>query len=372
MPLPIVVADARAPGVPINHQMDPTTTNIFEFTPWEMGSWDDNFSGFAPLKYLGSNFTNGVVPDGQQCVAGFDNAGYIMGTSSSLFNGGLWKIDNATNVPGWIKPIVQALLNKLDTLNDDTADYSPNPFFGWNSETNANANTASELLTMVDGGEDGENLPMEPVIRTSRAIDTIFASDSSGDLSQWPDGDTLRRTLLRSKSDIGTSTAFPDIPDANTVQNLGLNDRPTMFGCYDSSPTPLVVWFANSPYSTLSNVSTFDLKFPNAQRDAMIQNGQDIVTQGSGKLDSEWPACVGCAMIQRSLQKTGTPLPDQCKSCFERYCWNGTSVDSAPGPYEPELKLGNLADTADATPQATVAEGTYQDSNAVVADGSQR
>lgn len=174
-PLPIVTADGRRPGeliVPVN------ATN-YEFTPFELGTWDNTVYGFVPLEYLGTNFTNGEVANGDQCVVGFDNAAFVMGTSSSLFNYGIVVID-VTTLPEVVQPLVNGTLNYLSNDNNDIADYTPNPFFGWNPDTNYGAE--EERLTLVDGGEDYLNIPFDPLIQPLRHIDVIFAVDSSGDI----------------------------------------------------------------------------------------------------------------------------------------------------------------------------------------------
>jgi lysophospholipase len=38
------------------------------------------------LTYAGTRLTNGQPPNKTACVTGFDQAGFIMGTSASLFN----------------------------------------------------------------------------------------------------------------------------------------------------------------------------------------------------------------------------------------------------------------------------------------------
>ena len=64
-----------------------------------------------------------------------------------------------------------------------------------------------------------------------------------------------------------------------------------------------------------------------------------IATMGNGTVNSRWPTCVGCAILHRSLSKTGTAMPEVCEACFEEFCWDG-SVDSGEATYNPELKLG--------------------------------
>merc|ERR1712144_35117 len=52
IPFPFLVADGRAPGTKIIS----LNSTVFEFNPFEMGSWDPVIYGFAPTEYLGSNF----------------------------------------------------------------------------------------------------------------------------------------------------------------------------------------------------------------------------------------------------------------------------------------------------------------------------
>lgn len=84
-PMPVFVADGRNPGELV---IDGNAT-VYEINPWELGTFDPTTFAFAPLEYLGSDFLDGKVSAEGKCVRGFDNVGYIMGTSSSLFNQGL-------------------------------------------------------------------------------------------------------------------------------------------------------------------------------------------------------------------------------------------------------------------------------------------
>ncbi|KAI9848236.1 MAG: Lysophospholipase 1 [Thelocarpon superellum] len=341
MPMPLVVADGRAPDeyiVSIN-------STVFEFNPWEMGSFDPTLAAFAPLKYLGSNFSGGVLPSDAECYNNFDNAGFVFGTSSALFNAILPRAVSWPYLPPLIRLLVVEYLTELNLTFQDVADYTPNPFFGYKSSTNPTAGT--ERLTLCDGGEDGENVPYHPLIQEARAVDVILSTDSSSDVNSWPTGDALYQTYLRSQEHgVGEKIWFPKIPDNNTIVNLELNNRPTIFGCDEESPVPLLVWMPNAPYSYMSNVSTFDLRYSDAQRDQIIQNGYDVVTQGN--ISYDWPMCVGCAILKRSSQKQGTKLPEACTGCFETYCYNNT-IDDTPAPtYDPSLKL-KMASLSDST-----------------------
>nr|POE64903.1 lysophospholipase [Quercus suber] len=356
VPLPLIVADGRRPG----ETLVSANTTVFTFSPWELGTFDPTIFAFAPLKYVGTDFNNGRPRD--ECVVGFDNCGFVMGTSSSLFNSALTVVNGADSTGLLSSALQSAISNILTSIgedNNDIADY-PNPFFGYDG--NSNGYASSERLTLVDGGEDGQNIPLHPLIQPVREVDVIFAIDSSADTktdsemkypttdsaANWPDGVSMVNTYRRSLASIQNGTAFPYVPGVDTFMNLGLQSRPTFFGCDAGNITgsaPLIVYLPNAPYSYTSNTSTFDLQYNDTERNAMVLNAYNGATQGNGTLDSQWPACVGCAILSRSLSRTGTQVPDICSQCFDRYCWNGTIDESVPGDYIPELKLSEMIAT---------------------------
>lgn len=151
------------------------------------------------------------------------------------------------------------------------------------------------------------------------------------------------------------------MPDANTFINLGLNNRPTFFGCDPNNFTlsagqsvpPLVVYVPNAPYTANSNVSTFTPSYTREEKLGIITNGLNAATQSNGTIDGEWHACVACAVLKRSLDRTGTAIPSTCDNCFSRYCWNGTLSTGEPAPYEPGFATGNAtAGSKSAGPRA--------------------
>ena len=347
--MPIVLANNREKGQAIA----PGNTTVIEFNPWELGTFDPTIYGFAPLRYMGSNFTNGQIADNQRCVRGFDQIGFVMGTSSSLFNAFLARLDG-TSLPPFVKAIFKKILSNVGEENEDIADWTPNPFLGFNKPMNPSAN--DRRLALVDGGEDHQNIPLQPLIQPLRQVDVIFAVDSSADTKQpasgWPNGTAIIATYQRSlNKTISNGTAFPVIPDPNTFVNLGLNKRPTFFGCdprNTSSITPLIVYLPNAPYSYNSNVSTFRLDYNISDRNSIIQNGFNVATMGNGTADQQYPACIGCAILSRSFDRTKTPVPDACTQCFKKFCWDGTLNTTQPAPYDPtqilkSVKTNNIA-----------------------------
>ena len=265
-----------------------------------------------------------------------------MGTSSSLFNSFLLNI-NTTSIPSAFKTALAHLLTTIGENNDDIASYSPNPFLAYHNATSPVATAPS--LTLVDGGEDLQNIPLHPLIQPPRAVDVIFAIDSSADTTyNWPNGTALVATYERARnaSGIANGTAFPPVPDQNSFVNLGLNARPTFFGCNASNttgPAPLVVYIPNAPYVYYANVSTFDPSYNTSERDAIVANGNAVASLANGTVDAMWPACVACAILSRSLERTGTPVPGACVQCFARYCWDGTRNSTPPVEYDPVVKL---------------------------------
>ncbi|KAJ4167409.1 Lysophospholipase 1 [Fusarium falciforme] len=221
-PMPLIVAVERTSG---QLQIADNST-VVEFNPWEMGSYDPSLGAFAPLKYIGSDFENGTIRRNGDCVAGVDNAGFVMGTSSSLFNQAFLQIAKVENAPDFL---IRALNNTLADVGEDNRDIAswPNPFYKYNPRNNSNAD--STVLTLVDGGEDLQNIPLHPLLLSERQVDVIFAVDGSADTTtHWPNGTALVATYQRSSGGISTqNNEFPKVPDQNTFVNLGLNKRPT-------------------------------------------------------------------------------------------------------------------------------------------------
>ncbi|RPB11045.1 lysophospholipase [Morchella conica CCBAS932] len=348
MPFPIIVADGRNPGELIIS----SNATVYEYNVFEFGSFDPTLYAFTQMRYLGSNVTNGTPVEDNVCIRGFDNVGFVMGTSSSLFNIIIAQLDSF-GITGVFKELIGAALTLVSESENDIADYSPNPFYDVNPEINPSARTRD--LTLVDGGLDGQNVPIHPLIQPPRKVDVIFAMDNSadtnepdGELTNWPNGTAIIATYQRHlNAEMANGTLFPAIPDVNTFISLGLNNRPTFFGCDasnittdpDRTPPPLIVYIPNSPYSFNSNTSTQKMDYTQRERDYMIENGYNVATQGNGTVDARWHACVGCAIIHRQQERTGATQTAQCQECFQEYCWNGTRATTEAPSYDPAGRL---------------------------------
>lgn len=329
MPFPILISDGRAPDTTIIN----LNSTVIELTPYEFGSWDPSLNEFVDTRYLGTKLDNGR-PTGK-CYNGFNNAGFFMGTSSALFNEAVLSITEA-NIPSFLKDIIDDILvDPILKSNIDVSAYNPNPFF--KSSGSNTAISQSKNLYLVDGGEDGQNIPISPLLH--RNVSAIFAFDNSNDVLNWPDGTSLVKTYERQFSSQGNGIAFPYVPDQYTFRNLNLTSKPTFFGCdaknltsltNDIYDVPLVIYLANRPFTYWSNTSTFKLTYDDNERQGMISNGFEIATRSSGSLDDEWAACVGCAIIRREQERQGIEQTEQCKRCFENYCWDGTIYKGEP------------------------------------------
>ncbi|KAM9889392.1 hypothetical protein OXX79_012178 [Metschnikowia pulcherrima] len=340
MPFPIVVANGRTPGT----QLISGNSTVFEVSPYELGSWDPSLYAFTKTKYLGSKVSDGESSNGT-CVSGFDNAGFIMGTSSTLFNQFVLQI-NTTSLSSTLKSLISSLLEDVSNEENDIAVYKPNPFQHY-EEAGIKSIVQNDTLYLVDGGEDGQNIPIYPLLQHPRGVDVVFAYDNSADTDQyWPNGTSMIASYQRQFLDQGNGTIFPHVPDSATFRNLNMTAKPAFFGCSAKNLTsllpdgadedevynsPVIVYTANRPFSFYSNTSTFKLSWENEQKLGMIQNGFETASRLNSTLDEDWRTCVACAIIRREQERQGIEQSDQCKSCFEEYCWDGTIDDSTPG-----------------------------------------
>ncbi|KAF8432987.1 lysophospholipase catalytic domain-containing protein [Boletus edulis BED1] len=327
IPFPIIVSDLSAPGENTSNIVSgdyiPTSNPIFEFNVFEMGSFDPMLSAFAPTKYLGT--TNNSV-----CVTNYDQSSLVAGSSSELFN-----TFNLTSTLGDALTLLNSLLPDSG-IEHDVASW-PNPFYGIAPETFLSSNQM--VLKLVDGGEDGENIPVQPLLVKARGLDTILAIDASGDVHNFANGSALIATQDRITL-LSPAYSFPPVPTSPgefIAQNL--STRPTFFGCNTASAsdtTPLLIYLANGgpPHNgqtPVTNISTFQLSSSSSTTQAMLDQIFMIATQGypansSMTTDPEWPACLACAIVDRARERAGETRSGVCESCFARYCWSGSTL----------------------------------------------
>lgn len=132
--------------------------------------------------------------------------------------------------------------------------------------------------------------------------------------------------------------SFPPVPtSASEFIAHKLTKHPTFFGCNSSeeSDEPLVIYLANGGaplgQTPVTNTSTDQMQYTADELQAMLSQTFDVVTKGiaipadEGKgweKDPEWPACLACAIVDRSRQQEGIERSGVCHGCFERYCWS--------------------------------------------------
>lgn len=333
MPFPISVVDGKYPGTTVVY----SNSTVFEVNPFELGSWNPSIGAFTDVKYLGTDVSNGSPVNEGQCIAGFDNTGFIMGTSSDIFNlvssqGGA----TAAVLEGVIDSFTKKFLNSTGDYTD-VGIYAPNPFADADT-VNTNYSTAiaeADTLYLVDGGEDGQVIPFEPLLQQDRNVDVIFAFDATDDSDEnWPTGESMVTTYERQFVAQGSSIAFPYVPDTETFVKEGLTKRPTFFGCDATNLTdlayvpPLVVYIPNTEYSFPSNTSTFQLNYDTEDTFSMIQNGFEAATMGNMTKDTDFLGCVSCAILRRKQESLDIALPSECEQCFANYCWNDNTKAS--------------------------------------------
>lgn len=371
MPFPISVSLGRVPG----SDLISLNSTVFEFNPFELGSWDPSLYAFTDLLYVGSEVSNGE-PVTDICIQGYDNGGLVLGTSSNVFN--VIPL-NGSGIP---EEFVAALLGGLEQ-DDDYALFSPNPFYDTDFASTRSI-VQSETLYLFDGGFDGQNVPFAPLLQPERDVDVIFAFDNSDNTEDaFPDGSTLGATYDRQFYRQGNGTSFPYVPSSDSILAHGLNEKPLFLGCDASNLTglasipPLVVYIPNIAYTAWSNTSTLQLSYSNEERDALIQNGFEAATRYNLTIDSNWPTCVACAIIRREQERNGWEQPTECEECFQEYCWDGVQYNGTEEVLSRSLNYtsqSNLTDysstgetslDANSTSTETEASGT-----ATATDGS--
>jgi lysophospholipase len=333
IPFPIVVADLQAPGQNsseiIAEDFIPLTNPLFEFNVFETGSFDPQLSAFAPTKYLGT--TNNSI-----CVTNYDQSALVAGSSSELFNEANFT-DTFNSTYGPMLSLLADLMPEPD-VEYDIASW-PNPFYGIAPDTFINS--AQTNLNLVDGGEDGEVIPLQPLLVKARGVDVIFAIDATDDINDFADGSSLIATQNRT-SLYPSAYSFPPVPTSMgeyTAQNL--TTRPTFFGCYTTSSntsTPLLIYLANGgpPHNgeaPVTNTSTTQTSYLSSEIQAMLSQTFVITTQGyptnGTTKDPDWPSCLACAVVDRARERAGVTRSGICSSCMNRYCWDGSMLTTA-------------------------------------------
>ncbi|EGV64866.1 hypothetical protein CANTEDRAFT_104061, partial [Yamadazyma tenuis ATCC 10573] len=366
-PFPILCAVLKSPIQKETSQK----SHLVEFTPEEFGSWDSYMPGFIKTKYLGSTIKNGFPVDG--CKMGYDDVGFLVATSSSLFNNVFLYVYNyLMKVNHEEKTAIQTILSTFGLSSNytdssipqhhpDYAIYSPNPFSEY--EEAEDSISSQQHMYLADGGDDGQNIPFQPLLQPARNLDLILAFDMSSDLYNFPNGSSLTKTASRFHNSDATmeintfsisgykQAVFPKVPSAeqikqlpNTPMFLGCDlifDYPRLEGSHIKQVDgnflpPLLVYTPNRHISYASNTSTFQLSYNHSEINQMFQNGYELATANNS---TDFAACISCAAIKRKVDKMhfrqlpkaltmGLDLPEYCHQCLNKYCWHETRIST--------------------------------------------
>lgn len=333
-PFPIIVADSISNKGNASQNFNeseifiPLTNPMYEFSPFETGSFDPMVAAFTPTKFLGS------PPDKKNaiCVTGFDQVSYIEGISSSLFNTENITFGSLEASP--FGPIGDALIAAFNESNIELdAALVPNPFLGHSPKTFIDS--GETMLRLVDGGEDGQTTPLQPLLVQARDVDTIIAIDAPADTSaNLAVGFSLVASQQRT-FEIPHFYNFPPVPTSvDTFIALNLTKRPTFFGCNDPT-TSMLIYIANGGpplnQTAVTNIPTAQTVFQPDQIQAVFDQTFDIATQGipvvdkkTGALEKDplWPVCLACAVVDKKRAKAGLRREGVCESCLKKYCWS--------------------------------------------------
>ncbi|KAF9478647.1 phospholipase B [Pholiota conissans] len=349
VPFPIIVADSRPTGSNLTTVL-PLDSVVYEITPLELASYDPFLSTGMNLTYAGTHLSAGRSPTGSSCVTGFDQAGFIMGSSASLFNQILDFAHNtisqfSQNDGNALLYLLNRQLTDVRTRADDVANW-PNPFQGQRTDVFQDANAT--WLELIDGASNQENVPYGPLLVKARNLDVIVTVEGSADdpINNWPNGSSPIQTSLRQFQFLQeTHKSFPPIP--TTPQDFidtGVNARPTFFGC-DPGATddfPLVIYLPNAPpisgSDPVTNTATFQLSYTLLHTRLFFNQVHTNIISGftpnSNNPDSNWGKCLQCAAFDRARSKVTPPIQRStlCLQCFKQYCF-----DPANPPSKAEL-----------------------------------
>lgn len=341
MPVPLLVTTSR---VSEQQQQTNSSTSViplgntgFEITPFTFGSFQPMLAAYIPIEYLGSYLKNGQPLNSSSCVNGFQNAGFMMGSSASLFNAVQSSFAGAA-----FSSVITQLLNAVSSLDpppesvqlvanflNSFRDFQPYGNYTFESASN-------EILQITDGGEDGQNVPLDPLLVKARAIDTIFAIDGSADTeNNYANGTSLVATRDKVSNYMSAYYDFVPIPatQADFVAQ-GLNLRPTFFGCNSTTGGnvtvqggyPLMIYLPNAPGADpgKTNYSTFKLEYSKDEVTAFLNAAHEYTLRGypnstdTQARDQQWPLCLKCAVVDRARERAGLNRTNECEACMQQ------------------------------------------------------
>ncbi|KAI0295829.1 phospholipase B [Multifurca ochricompacta] len=347
VPFPIIQTDSRPVGSNLTTSLSPTAV-VYEITPMEMGSWDPNLSAMMNLTYIGTHLTDGEPDNDTTCVTGFDETGFMMGTSASLFNQILDFAHNTiqgfdNNDAKSILLMLNRQLSELRTRANDVANW-PSPFHNLTGKDNFE-DLSSKWLELIDGASNHENVPLGQHFVKARGMDVVVGIDASADLhTGWPNGSSPYLSAARI-TDLLQSSHQPAPPlPGNTAEfvSTGVNMRPTFFGCFPTQNPPeypIMIYFPNSPPlngdNPVSNTGTFKLDYTPKHTQLFLDQVHANVIGGfvpnSNSPDPNFGKCLQCVAIDRARYRVNPVLArsEFCSACFQQYCFDPNNLTSS-------------------------------------------
>ncbi|PLW13473.1 hypothetical protein PCANC_26776 [Puccinia coronata f. sp. avenae] len=297
----------------------------YEFSAEEFGLFHPSLNASIPIEYLGSTHS-ATNPNSKFCVAGFDNAGFIMGMSSNIFSRG--DSPKEEKIPKYLTA-VRTFINDINFEGK-----VPNAFKGLGNASDSSGkdfqDTERDLILMADSGLIHENIPLLPLIQPERKLDVVIALDASADgkdetdptLFTYPNGTHMYSIYNKTKLPTYSGYHMPNIPNAidGTFQDLGYNKRPTFFGC-DDLQGPLIVYLPNYYATGSTNAATTKVSYKEEEIEKFFLNGFALATQAIGPTqNNDWPNCLACALVDRQVLRNSATRTAQCQACFKTYC----------------------------------------------------
>ncbi|KAE9987712.1 hypothetical protein EG328_001945 [Venturia inaequalis] len=297
---PFLIMTATSVNDITTAQCDPTHDTLqYEFSPYEFGSWDKGVAAFTSTEFLGSKVENGAATG--SCYKGYDNLGYMIGTSSSKFQEDCGKSTLSLVAGPTLNPLVTATRNATESIKREN--YAPfkNPFFKYPASS---AVKDQEELYLVDGGQADQNNPVWPLLQPARGVDVILVNDNSADTdSNFPNGTEILETYRQAQRT--GLIKMPFIPPVDEFVSKGLHQRATFFGCGDASKTTLI-FLPNFNFTSFnSGVPSSQFEYSSEQMTSMIEAGGRVATQNG---DKEWPKCLACGIVEKKIKLVALPV----------------------------------------------------------------
>ncbi|PWY77487.1 lysophospholipase [Aspergillus heteromorphus CBS 117.55] len=348
-PFPILSASSINSSSPVEDGLYVPSWDApwYEWNPFEFGSWA---AGFVPTKYVGTipNENNTA----EQCVENLDQTSFVLGTVASAWN--YWYLEAVSNDTLGMFSKRDGRVEKRDALIDELVELVDGVFSEYFNYTVSqianpsipNAFNPAENITFADGSEAGQSIAFLPLIQPERKLDFIMAWEDDADDApySWNNGTNIYDAYVHARSH---GLPFPEVPPVRELLARNYTLKPVLFGCDTNLTTtrdatsPIVAYFANSPYSWYTNFSWATTSMSGDEVYGVTQNSFNLVTQGNSTLDSTWVDCLGCAAIERSLARVGMQRSEACDQCFQEHCWDGTLTTGVPDDFvlDPSLAL---------------------------------